>query len=223
MINQTNFPLLWLLFQYVVGGTVGGTVDKKRLVLKTYHGERKVLEVGCSVGNIADTFLSIDEIQYQGLDIDASAIKVAQQRFKKYPNFIFTCADFNQFSETGQKFDVVYFAGVLHHISDQEALSILQSAISLLDVHTRLLIIEPQLAQDNDPALVRWYANSLEQGHYLQSMESLQGIVRLVPGLTIQSVSLRRLAPPLFPGRIAPTLSSLKPADLYKKFEGIKS
>jgi|GEM_PF-4488768 len=38
-INQTKFPHLWPLFQYALGGTV----DKKRLVLATYRGERQML------------------------------------------------------------------------------------------------------------------------------------------------------------------------------------
>jgi ubiquinone/menaquinone biosynthesis C-methylase UbiE len=185
MINQTKFPFLWLLFQYVMGGNV----DKKRLVLNSYHGEQKVLEVGCSVGNIADTFLSVEKIAYQGVDIDANAIALAQRRFKKRRNFVFTCAALEQFSQTGQKFDLIYFAGVLHHVSDDEAVSLLRSALPLLHAHTRLVIIEPQRARNDDAPLVRWYANVLEQGAYLRSIESLQAIVYsaldLTPGSTL--------------------------------------
>jgi hypothetical protein len=59
-----------------------------------------------------------------------------------------------------------------------------------LEANARLLVIEPQLPLVDDPPLVRWYANTLEEGQNLRSMTSLQRIVNSVHDLTIQSTHL---------------------------------
>lgn len=185
-INQTNFPQLWLLFQYALGGNV----DKQRLILQTYHNEQTVLEVGCSVGNLADVFRKVRGVVYHGLDVDAKAIALAQQRFRQDPKFTFTCADLAQFSRDAQPFDLIYLAGVLHHLPDPQALLLIRSVLPLLAAHTRLLIVDPRPALPADTPLVRWYANVLEQGHHLRSAEALQVLVGAVPALKISAVQV---------------------------------
>jgi len=183
IINQSNFPKLWLFFQY----TVGGNFDKKKLILQTYHEEKRILEVGCSVGNLAEAFLSVQNISYHGIDVDQRAIDFAQHRFETYDNFKFICDDLAHFRHYAQPYDLIYFAGVLHHVPDQIAISLLQSASALLKQHARICIIEPRAASLEDPKLVRWYAGSLEEGKHLRSADALQNLVRLVKGLEIQS------------------------------------
>jgi 2-polyprenyl-3-methyl-5-hydroxy-6-metoxy-1,4-benzoquinol methylase len=74
-LSQHNFPILWEFLQY----WIGGTTDKRRLCLRKYNGQKRVLEVGCSVGNIAKAFQSFAEISYTGIDIDSTAIRRAQK------------------------------------------------------------------------------------------------------------------------------------------------
>lgn len=179
-LNQANFPWLWLLFQYAVGGNI----DKQRLVLQSYHGERDVLEIGCSMGNLADIFRRVDGVAYLGLDVDAAAIALARRRFRKHPNFDFICGSPAQLT---RHFDLVYFAGVLHHLPDAEALSLLRIATGALHPDSRVVVIEPRPAIRGDVPLVRWYANSLEQGHHLRSVEALRALVSAVPGFHIRS------------------------------------
>jgi SAM-dependent methyltransferase len=184
IINQQNFPRLWLLFQNLVGGNT----DKKRLILKTFQGEQRVLEVGCSVGNIAEAFRSIDKVSYHGVDIDCKAIGLAQRRFSNYPNFTFVCEDLVQYSQRASaKFDLIYFAGILHHVVDQEAVRLLRGAATLLEENARLLVVEPCAVNSEDPPLMRWYANQLEQGDYLRSSAALEKIVSSIQGLMIRS------------------------------------
>jgi SAM-dependent methyltransferase len=184
IINQRNFPRLWLLFQNLVGGNA----DKKRLILKTFQGEQRVLEVGCSVGNIAEVFRSMHRASYHGIDIDCKAIAVAQRRFSKYPNFTFVCEDLVQYSQRASAtFDLIYFAGILHHIADQEAVRLLRGAVTLLAKNARLLIVEPGAVSAEDPPLLRWYANQLEQGDHLRPKAALESIVNSIQGLTIRS------------------------------------
>ncbi len=46
-----------------------------------------MLEVGCSVGNIANAFQSFAEISYTGIDIDSTAIRRAQKNMIAFRNF----------------------------------------------------------------------------------------------------------------------------------------
>lgn len=190
LINQGNFPYLWLLFQYILGGNV----DKKRLILSAYQNEARALEVGCSVGNIADAFRLKENLFYQGIDIDCQAVAIAQRRFKRYPRFSFKCEDLTQFAQNASNtFNIIYFAGILHHVNDEESIRLLQSAVGLLETKARLVIVEPSAATAEDSLLVRWYANRLEQGEYLRSKSVLEKIVDSISGLTISHSYLAQI------------------------------
>jgi hypothetical protein len=50
--------------------------------------------------------------------------------------------------------------------------------------------VDPRPALPGDTPLVRWYANTLEQGHHLRSVEALQALVGAVPALKISDVQV---------------------------------
>ncbi len=52
-ISQWIMPRAFELFQF----SIGGTVAKRNLVLQHYSNQKRILEVGCSAGNIAAAFL----------------------------------------------------------------------------------------------------------------------------------------------------------------------
>ncbi len=51
-ISQWIMPRAFDLFQF----SIGGTVTKRNLVLQYYSNQKRILEAGCSVGNIAAAF-----------------------------------------------------------------------------------------------------------------------------------------------------------------------
>jgi len=83
-LTQTRFPGAWLVFQHLFGGTR----DKQHLALDCYRGQSRILEIGCSVGNLTDAFLP-SGAAYTGIDIDGSAIAHAQRRFARQSNVRF--------------------------------------------------------------------------------------------------------------------------------------
>lgn len=85
--NQTKFPRLWLLFQYVLGGTF----DKRKLASKHLSKHKKILEIGCSSGNVSDIFKKFENTKFLGIDIDEKAITFAEKRFGKNEDFKFRC------------------------------------------------------------------------------------------------------------------------------------
>ena len=58
---------------------IGGGCHKRRVARLHYRGAVNVLEVGCSVGNVAQCFINESAIRYVGVDIDEAAIRHAQR------------------------------------------------------------------------------------------------------------------------------------------------
>ena len=107
--NQGRFPRLWLLMQ----NTIGGNASKQALATEHYREQKRVLEIGCSVGNISEAFLAFPNVSFTGIDIDSFAIGLAKRRFRNAPNFKFTLSSLEELSRLGETFDYVLFAGCI--------------------------------------------------------------------------------------------------------------
>ena len=178
-LTQTRFPRLWNCFQW----TIGGTVDKRRLCLKYYTGQARILEVGCSTGNIAVAFLGRPGLRYVGVDIDRAAIALARRRFVRSDNFSFHCADLAEMAKSNARFDYVLLAGVLHHLADSEGGSLLHAAAKLLDDDGLLVVVDPVLPEPGDSRLLRLYLRTFEQGRYVRDRAALTKRLGSVQGL----------------------------------------
>jgi len=58
--------------------------------LKTIIGDESVVEVGCGYGRLVDKF---DPSQYKGVDINPSAVAMAQERHPEYQFSVYTLGD----------------------------------------------------------------------------------------------------------------------------------
>jgi 2-polyprenyl-3-methyl-5-hydroxy-6-metoxy-1,4-benzoquinol methylase len=182
MLSQSRFPNLWLWMQK----TIGGTPDKQALALRYYSGAPRVLEIGCSVGNIADAFRDFPAIRYTGIDIDAVAIRTAQRRFRDRPNFTFTLCSLEEMAQLGERFDYVMFAGILHHVSDGDARRLLAGVATLVAPGGELIISEPEALRPTDTLLSRLFYR-LEKGQHLRSRAALEALVK-ESGIRIASI-----------------------------------
>jgi cyclopropane fatty-acyl-phospholipid synthase-like methyltransferase len=168
------------LFQY----WVGGTVDKRRLCLKAYAGERRILEVGCSVGNIAQAFVSFHNIEYVGVDIDPHAIACAQRSFVGNNNFRFICEDLVKFTRDVPCFDFILFCGILHHVNDSVATRLLQTVANVATDRTPIVIVDPIMPEHKDSWLVRQFIR-VEQGEHVPSATALAGLLQSIRSLRL--------------------------------------
>ena len=180
LLTQSRFPGLWRLFQY----WIGGTVDKRSLCLLEYNGQERVLEVGCSLGNIARAFLKLDHVEYTGIDIDPVVIEYARRSFASRKNFTFVCEDLREFSKREAEFGYVLFAGVGHHLDDEMCQSLLASARRMLEPRGRLVVVDPLLPRDEDSWFLHKFMR-LEQGRYLRTGAALRDLLEGVPGLAL--------------------------------------
>jgi len=171
-LTQSNFPRLWLLFQQLFGCTK----DKRSIALSAYNGQRQILEIGCSVGNIADAFRSLPEASYTGIDIDGNAINVARQRFVG-TNFRFLEESVQDHATSESRYDYILVAAMLHHVDDATAVDILRSTRSLSSPGGIVLIYDPDTLTPTDPALVRWYYK-LERGKFRRPHTESEALIQ---------------------------------------------
>lgn len=179
--SQSNFPRLWLFMQK----TIGGNASKQELAIKYYQGEQRVLEIGCSMGNISEVFTCYKNISYRGIDIDPVAIKIAKKRFKLFSNFTFSLCSLAELVKTKKQYDYVIFAGILHHVSDKECRALLDDALKLVADSGQLIISEPEALLSSDSFLFKLFYN-LEQGNFLRQRNVLEQLI-LSTGAKIKS------------------------------------
>ena len=166
-LNQSNFPMLWEIFQYWVGGTIG----KRKLCLDKYDNHRNVLEVGCSVGNTAKAFLNKPINCFTGIDIDEKVISYAKKKFRKHKHFNFICEDLAEFAikeKLNSKYDFILFSSMMHHINDNVCDDYLDSVVDILSLSGSLIVVDLLLPEKEDNKFIHWNMN-LELGQNVRS------------------------------------------------------
>jgi len=179
LLSQNRMPALWNWFQWIIGGIA----DKRKLCTKYYLRQNKVLEAGCSVGNIAVAFLKYPDVHYIGVDIDRAAIEMARKRFARFINFTFYCQDLREREKTKEGFDYILLAGILHHLPDGEILSLLHTAMELLVDDGLLVIVDPVLPEASDNAFLRYYLKIFEQGKFVRDWAALDRLLNSESGI----------------------------------------
>lgn len=192
-LSQNKFPRFWFLFQFFFGATF----DKRRLATKDYSGQKRVLEIGCSVGNISSAFTKYPKIDFTGIDVDDIAITYAKKRFKKFSNFNFKVQDLRKMTNSNT-FDYILFAAMLHHVNDDDARELLMAAEKLLSPNGIIVISEPLPAHNNDSWLIRFYYNVFEQGSWVRESSHIEKIISDTKCLKLLSSYTYKVSPFIF-------------------------
>jgi SAM-dependent methyltransferase len=119
-------------------------------------------------------------VDYVGVDASAAYIAAARAR---HPGVRFFCEPVGEHVASGERFDLAVASGVLHHLSDSEALGLLRLAEARLRPGGRLVTLDGCLVADQSP-VARWLI-SLDRGHHVRSRDAHLQLVRQVfPGAT---------------------------------------
>jgi SAM-dependent methyltransferase len=157
-------PRLFRLMQWVYGG-----VPARRRIIREYiqprQGER-LLDLGCGLADILD---DLSDVDYFGVDANQTYIREAERRFGGRATFY--CCDVADLPrhELG-RFDIVLAIGLLHHLSDDEAIALLRSTKAILADHGRLVAYDPCLHDGLSP-FTRWLIG-LDRGRCIRSPEA---------------------------------------------------
>ena len=171
-------PFLFDVFQFFIGGTIA----KRELVLGCYEHQPRVLEIGCSTGNIARAFIR-HKVSYTGVDIDEPAIAYARAKFRKQANFRFLCGDM-RVCDLPQPFDFILFSGVLHHLDDRAAREMLELCATLLAPGGCVCVSDPLKPREADGWLIKAY-RKLERGENVMSWDQLSQLLSSVKKLQV--------------------------------------
>lgn len=170
--NQTTLPPFWLLFQLYIGGTE----DRQKLALSEWTGQRRILEVGCSVGNIAGAFRRFPDICYTGVDIDKRPIATAHSKFSGMKNFHFFAESLEEHVLRNNLYDYILVAGMLHHVDTETAHAILTQTRLVSAPGAAIVIYDPDTLTKADPWYMHWYYK-LEEGQFLRSHDELEKLI----------------------------------------------
>ena len=90
--------------------------------------EIRVLDIGCGP---ADILMEMPGVDYVGFDIDPKLIEAARKKHGNKGRFF--CAPANEQAISSlERFDLVLATGVIHHLSDEEALGLFRLAQNTL-------------------------------------------------------------------------------------------
>lgn len=194
-LTQSRFPWLWEQYMFWMGGTVAKR-KLARMYLRDDH--KKVLEVGCSVGNVGETFFDHPGVRYTGIDIDGAVIDRAQKKYRHRDNVRFICGDLIKFAQSGEKFDFIVYPSMLHHCDDSTCAALLGAGVKLAEPGAEI-VISDQLLPGPDDSLYMKFMGKMERGQYVRKQEEFSKLIEGLPFLDVLEFSVHPISlNPLF-------------------------
>ena len=158
--------------------------DKKKIVRRYYTNQRRVLEVGCSAGNISAVFKDVD-CDFVGIDMDEPVLIFARSHYAKYAHMTFKCLNLIGSAHDLGKFDLIIFNGMCHHVDSDILTELLETAKTLLAESGLIVVSDPIITED-----LGWLEQSmikLDRGHQRRTQVDLVSILSGITGLKVIS------------------------------------
>lgn len=147
-------------FWHAVGGA-----QRNRILLRDYirpAASDRLLDIGCGPGTMVP-YLQCAE--YVGLDSSEEYIERARRRF---PKARFVCQRVGRFDLVEPNyFDIVLSLGVVHHLDDDEALTLFHIAHDAMKPGARLVTIDGVWTDDQSQVVK--YLLSRDRGRFVRS------------------------------------------------------
>jgi len=126
---------------------------------------KKILEVGCSTGNAAQSIINMNDNDYYGIDTSEKYIQIASQNISKGK---FYQMDASKLDFKNQFFDMLLISSVLHHMDDQTCKNCFNEAFRVLKNNGKVIISEPIIDQNR---IVSKILCKLDRGNYIRTPE----------------------------------------------------
>jgi len=165
-------PLLYLTYQTIVGG-----IRARRICIRDYVQPTPgmvVIDIGCGPGYTAKW---LPGSRFFGFDVCGAYIDYATRKFGRHA--VFYCDLFSQqYVSMLPKADLVLMMGLLHHLPDEECVSLLRLAKSAMKTGGKLLAME-SCYRDGQPLIARCFLD-WDRGEYIRDPESYVRIAQSV-------------------------------------------
>ena len=173
------FRLIWRALDWswvyrAFGVVTGAERLQRRLVRESFRieaGER-VLDIGCGPG---DWLGYLPEVDYTGIDFNPEYIDAARERWGGRGRFEVAAVG-PELVGRYRDYDVVLGLGVLHHLDDAEAASMLDLAAGALKPGGRFVSLDGVLTGDQS-TLAR-YMVLRDRGRFVRSAEAYERLAR---------------------------------------------
>jgi SAM-dependent methyltransferase len=140
-----SVPFFYDLFQDLVGAS-GIRERWIRDFLRPFPGAR-ILDIGCGTAGILPYLPGY--VDYTGFDLSPAYIEAARARHGMRGRFSCARAEvFEPRADEARPYDIAMAFGVLHHLDDAEARSLLRNARSALGEGGRLVTLDPAFVPD---------------------------------------------------------------------------
>ena len=173
-------PFLYLTYQSIVGG-----IRARRICLQDYAQRTPgmvVIDIGCGPGYTAQW---LPGSRYFGFDVCGAYIDYATRKYGRHA--VFHCDLFSQqYVSMLPKADLVLMMGLLHHLPDEECVSLLRLAKSAMKDGGKLLTLDG-CYNDGQSRMARYFLDS-DRGEYIRTPESYIRIARSVFGKVVPSL-----------------------------------
>lgn len=123
-----------------------------------------ILDIGCGPGSNSAYFTNWD---YLGIDLNPAYIKTAQSKF---PDSKFMVADAANLQLGDIKYDVILINSLMHHLTDEECISLLESCRNCMGNDSVLIAQEP-LIPSNGKIIDNLFMK-MDRGDHFRQLES---------------------------------------------------
>jgi SAM-dependent methyltransferase len=164
-----GIPTVYRLFIGVIGGAYRDRYSRE--FIQPRSGDR-VLDIGCGPG---DMLAHLPPVEYVGIDVDPRYIETARQRFGRRGTFYCESATETVLQEPGS-FDIVMANGLLHHLSNDEARTVLSLARRALKPTGKFVALDGAFIADQsgfERLLLR-----LDRGRFVRAPEHYVELAR---------------------------------------------
>ena len=133
---------------------------------------KKILEIGCSTGNIAREIIDMDNNSYYGVDISKEYIEIANKSTIKGKFFQM---DARELDFSNESFDIVMLSSVLHHIDDDTGKNCFKEIHRVLKKDGVVIISEPIV---NYKSLISIILCKLDRGNFIRTTDEYQSLFK---------------------------------------------
>jgi 2-polyprenyl-3-methyl-5-hydroxy-6-metoxy-1,4-benzoquinol methylase len=165
-------PSIYSLFARFIGATRG-----RRLYIQRYVRPRagdRILDIGCGPADILE---ALPQVDYHGFDLSAEYIESARKRFGARGHFNVEAVNLELLKKY-VGFDLVLATGVLHHLSDTEAVDLFHVAKTALRANGRLITLDGCFLEGQSP-LARQLLKR-DRGRYVRNETGYAALARNV-------------------------------------------
>lgn len=165
-----KFPFMYNGFQRIIGAAKFRKFYSENYLCAT--AGMRVLDIGCGTGEIIE-YLP-DGIDYVGIDLSASYISKASQKYGSRGRWL-CCSIDEVIDDMFSGFDLVMANGVLHHLSDESARHLCRVALRAVAEGGRFCTVDPAFHQDQ--STIARYLISNDRGEYVREWSEYVALV----------------------------------------------